>query len=587
MRFPLLIICLCIATLLSAQSRILLDEDYSDWQDVSVAYNDPAGDSGNSNIDFGDLWISHDEAYVFFRIEVGTEMNLQTDNEITIYIDADNNSSTGVTVNGIGAEIVYNFGNREGNVYVGNNSTWIGHNDIGMTSLPTVTSDQFEIAIARALNFFGQSLFQGNTIKVVIKNNIGSNTDRLPDGNGGVPYTFNNDPLDPLPTYSIDQAANSQLRILSYNVLFDNLFENNLQPYFSRIISSINPDIIGFQEIYDHNASQTAAKVEDYLPSGSGQQWYHSKIQPDIITVSRFPIIASYVIGVNNNDTWGNGAFLIELDPTTDTRLLFIVAHTPCCDNNYDRQREIDAIMAFVRDAKDGSGQLSLAPNDPIVIAGDMNLVGDNQQQSTLITGDILNQSSYGPDFNPDWDGTALEDAKPFATNLPMAITWYQENSSFAPGRLDYMVYTGSVLDLKNTYALFTPGLSQTELVEHSLGLNDVLLASDHLPIVSDFDLDITIPTYEIENDRIIAMDVFPNPFQLESTLSIQLSQKSEVLIELFDLNGQQVALLYQGEMTAGRQLLNVTANNLSSGLYICRMQTEYGVVSQRVGVAR
>ena len=574
------------ALLVNAQTRILIDEDFSDWQNIAIAATDQFGDAGNSNIDFGKLWIDNDNDFVFIRFEVGTEINLQDNNEVTIYLDTDNNSSTGTSINGIGAEIVYNFGDRSGNVYLGNNNTFIGHEDIWLSSLPTVTSDQFEVAISRDLSFFGQPLYQGNNIKILIKDNGGFG-DRIPDGSGGISYSFDNGTLDELPPFSIPQVSNSQLRILSYNVLFDNLFENNLQPYFSRILQAINADIVGFQEIYDHNSSQTAAKVESFLPSGAGEQWYHSKIQPDIIAVSRFPIIASYLIGVNSNDSQGNGAFVIDLDPVTNTRLLFIVAHTPCCDNNFDRQREIDAIMAFVRDAKDGSGPLTLSLNDPIVIVGDMNLVGFKQQQSTLITGDIVNQSTYGADFNPDWDGTALEDAKPLATNLPMAITWYDEGSSFAPGRLDYMVYSGSVMELKNTYSLFTPALSQSELVELSLGLNDVVKASDHLPVVGDFDLDITIPTYEVESDKIIALELFPNPFKTTSTISIQLSQKSKVLIELFDINGQQVGLLYQGEMSAGRHQLLIQNSNLANGVYICRMQTEYGMVSRRVGISR
>ena len=75
--------------------RILLDEDFSDWQNIAIAYSDDIGDNGNSNIDFGDLWISNDDAFLFLRLEVGVEINLQNNNEITLYLDTDNNSTTG------------------------------------------------------------------------------------------------------------------------------------------------------------------------------------------------------------------------------------------------------------------------------------------------------------------------------------------------------------------------------------------------------------------------------------------------------------------------------------------------------------
>ena len=588
MRILPFIYCLICGAFLQAQpDRILLDEDYSDWQDVSIAYSDPIGDNGSSNIDFGNLWIGNDDAFLFFRLEVGAEINLQDDNEITIYIDTDNNASTGSQNNGIGAELVYNFGDRSGTVFVGNSNANLGHENIRLYTSPTVTSEEFEIAISRDLNFFGQDLYIGNNIKVLVKNNVNNNTDVLPDGSGGVSYTFSNSNLDPLPAYSINQPTDAQLRILSYNVLFDNLFENNLQDNFNRIISSLNPDIIGFQEIYDHTGSQTANKLESFLPSGNDEQWYHAKIQPDIIVVSRFPILSGFPIGTSVNDTQGNGAFLIELDPTTGAKLLFVVAHTPCCDNDFDRQREIDAIMAFVRKAKDGTGQITLSPNDPIVIVGDMNLVGDRQQQTTLITGDIFNESFYGPDFNPDWDGTAMDDAKPLASNLPLAMTWYKESSSFSPGRLDYMLYSGSVMDLKNSFALFTPELTQDQLNEFNLNSEDATQASDHLPLVGDFNFDFTIATTDIEKAKPIFLSLSPNPFNDWSTLKIELSQKSDLRVELFDLNGKQINLLLNEVLLSGIHEITIDGSNLASGIYTCRTTSEFGVFSKRVVLTR
>ena len=147
--------------------------------------------------------------------------------------------------------------------------------------------------------------------------------------------------------------------------------------------------------------------------------------------------------------------------PNLAEDLLFIVAHTPCCGNDAARQVEVDAIMAFLRDAKAGTGNLQLAENAPVIIAGDMNFVGNAQQLETLLTGDIINTFPYGNDFEPDWDGSDLIDSRPYTTGLPMAFTWYREASSFSPGRLDFTIYTGSNLTLKNNYALFTDALPQ------------------------------------------------------------------------------------------------------------------------------
>ena len=58
-------------------------------------------------------------------------------------------------------------------------------------------------------------------------------------------------------------------------------------------------------------------------------------------------------------------------------------------------------------------GELALAPNSPVVYGGDLNMVGLDDPIYTLVSGDISDENTYGPDFNPDWDGTALTE-QPF-----------------------------------------------------------------------------------------------------------------------------------------------------------------------------
>ena len=51
------------------------------------------------------------------EIEVGDEIELQENNSIVLYIDSYNNSGTGLSVGGIGADVKWRFGNRNGVVY--------------------------------------------------------------------------------------------------------------------------------------------------------------------------------------------------------------------------------------------------------------------------------------------------------------------------------------------------------------------------------------------------------------------------------------------------------------------------------------
>ena len=568
-------------TILSFQSSaqtnpILIDGTFSDWDDLTPIHIDTPGDNDNTNIDFARMWVSNDQDFLFIRIEVRTEINLQSNNQITLYLDTDDDATTGFSVNGIGAEISYNLGQRNGQARFTDFTASIDHSDIGLVSAPTVTSEEFELAIDRNSSFFGTPFFPNADIKISFEVETSSG-DQIPDQGEFITYSFDENIMTIPQEYSIDKKESSHLRIMSYNVLTDNLFEQGLGSSYNRILSAIAPDIIGFQEIYDHSASQTAAIVENFLPSDNGKQWYNAKIQPDIIAVSRYPIISSHLIQGASSGTQGNGAFLIDLSPTYNSQLLFIVAHTPCCDNDDDRQREIDGIMAFVRNAKNGTGPLHLEPQTPIVIVGDMNLVGLQRQLHTLLTGDLFYQAFYGPDFDPDWDGTAFEDALPFATHQPLAFTWYNPSSSFSPGRLDFMVYSGSVLDLKNTYTLFTPALPADSLSQYNLVDSDVTFASDHLPVVADFELSPASSIASIK-DKAIELQAIPNPFRATTTIQYQLKAKSTVLVRLLDRNGGMIKTWELGEQSAGTYSFEIARNDLPAGLYFCHVLTQNGM---------
>ena len=565
------------SNLFSQIPRILIDEDFSDWQNIQELTIDPSGDNGASNIDFGRIWAGNDSDHLFIRIEVGAEINLQDGNDITLYIDTDNNASTGIPANGIGAELAYNFGDRSGEMRLGGVTYSVSQNDVGLVSAPTVTSTEFEIALKRNVFINGQALFPQNDMLISVIETSNAGNDKIPDA-GGIAFTFDPMPNDSLPTYSLTPKNSQDLRVLSYNVLSDNMFESNLQPQYQRIFQAVNPAIIGFQEIYSHSSAEVAAKMETFLPSGAGEQWYHASVSPDIIVASRFPVTGAFQIPNS-----GNGAFLIDLRPTYDHDLLFFSAHPPCCSNNSGRQEEMDAMMAFLRDAQNGQiAGLTLAPNSPVVIVGDMNLVGFKEQQQTLITGNILDNANFGPDFSPDWGMGSLKDASPFTTDLPMAFTWYSENSSFSPGRLDYVLYTGSILTMENSFSLFTPAISPDTLAAYNLQANDVVATSDHLPVVVDFSFETSTAVDDPAKVDPFNLEISPNPASLESVINYQLPQKAKVEITLYSIEGKLISVLESKAKLAGEHSLEIPLSNLTNGVYVIRFSADGEVASRR-----
>jgi len=379
------------------------------------------------------------------------------------------------------------------------------------------------------------------------------NGDKFPDGPGGITYSWQQNQFVPLPSYSIKKVADTEFRVMTQNVLTDDLFSKT--SYFNRLINAIQPDIIAFQEIYDHTAAQTRELIQQF----TGGTWYAQKQGTDIILVSRYPILESHFIS-------GNGAFLVE---TNEGKILVVNAHLPCCDNDSGRQDEVDAIMAFIRDAKNGNSSLHLDQNTPIIITGDMNFVGKSRQLRTYLEGDIQNEFSYGADFLPDWDNTALKDAVLYTTASPMAVTWSSSGSTYFPGRLDYMIYTDAVLNRLNGFALQTANLPQDSLNAYLVLANDSNNASDHFAVVADFKFGPETAVDEPSSSLVLEAKVDPVIFREQLQINLQSDKSGDVHVNVFSLDGQKVLSKVIKVNATEQQQINFDTDHWQQGMYL------------------
>ena len=557
LRYLWIMLAVCGYCSMGNSQQIILDDDFEDWNTEVSRYTDKQGDVGNGRIDFTDIRISNDDTYLYIYFDVTQEINLQEDNNIALILDFDNDINTGKKTVGLGADIIYNFGKRQGFLYAGNSSYLIYQSDIKLVTSPTVTSKRFEIAIARNFIFNNETFSMGNLISAALSDES-SYGDRAPDTEGGFVYEFKKaEPYDK--SVHLSKTNPAHLRIMSYNVLKDRLFNNSVYQNYNRIFNAIQPDIIGFCEIYDNSSAQVAALIERFLPSVSNQKWYHASGNPDIRLVSRYPILS-----VRSID--GNAAFLIDLGKD---KLVAIMAHLPCCNNESSRQQEVDNIMSFVRGIRYGISAFQVPVNTPIIIMGDMNFVGYSQQLHTFITGDIVNNQIYGPDFSPDWDNADLKDLKPLTTGQPMTYTWYS-TGSYSPGRLDYMIYTGSAMQASNSFALWTQHMSSSDLSRYHLDYNDVTRASDHAPVVGDF----TIGSFSAtENSNHQKPFVF---IQRDGQWLLDTEQRGRLTIT--DVSGRIIWHIDKDD--TGSQSIQMPE---LSGLYILTFHTGTGIYSTTI----
>jgi endonuclease/exonuclease/phosphatase family metal-dependent hydrolase len=468
----------------SQAAPIVVDGEGDDWTNLDVRQADMGDEDGPIGIER--LWMAHTERHLFFRLTVDRQIKLQEDNDLTLYLDTDNDPTTGEAALGLGAELQWTFGQRAGRL--GNGET-VSHEDIGITSLPTVRADTFELALDRSTEPGGEPLFSGDSIRI----GLSSSGDRLPDEDGGLGYALSETEAA-ANAPSIDRPSASDVRLLSYNVPnnFDqnrsSLFETDAQPSYLRILQATGPDVIGFQEMYDNSADEIEQVVEseiDGVPNG----WTWAKTGGEFVLGSRYPIRGTHRIpGAANIPS---GAFLLDTQAALGDSLVVVLMHPKCCSGiseDRSRQETVDGVVAFLREVQRGEGPFGISPETPIVVTGDMNFVGDPQQPRTLRTGEIQNTDEFGEPVAPDWDGSPLLDTNPRQTAAPLHTTFFSPGG-FPPGRLDYTYVTDSVLDVVHEFALTTRPLSDAELEAYGLQRDDTVIASDHLPLVVDLTL--------------------------------------------------------------------------------------------------
>lgn len=124
--------------------QVFIDESKTDWDTIDPLYVD--GEDAFSSVNFGALKVHNDDRFLYLYLEVGAEITLQENNNVTLYIDTDNDTGTGNTRDEIGADLEYNLGQRRGSVHR-STSTTINSYSIGLVSAPTVTSTWFELKI--------------------------------------------------------------------------------------------------------------------------------------------------------------------------------------------------------------------------------------------------------------------------------------------------------------------------------------------------------------------------------------------------------------------------------------------------------
>ncbi len=464
-----------------AATEIVIDGRFDDWSNVpAMSDTDPPPDASVSEV-VRDLKIAHSDEYLFMRFSLALpkEVLLNGNAGLRIYLNGRGETGVAVPFHGFQADMVLDCRSGSGEFYIDDQALAISVYDVGFVGAPTYSSREFEVGFERdAQPRFGHSVIESERVQIAIV--LFDPSSAEPVGTSPtLNYSMRSPALERVEPISSGKDHPAHIRLVSLNVAGDGIFDEGRVRNYARILKSLRPDIVAYQEIYERTEYEMVTKTRELLGDNSGE-WFGARLPPDIGLVSRFPIRAFFPLEKC-------GAFLLNLAPRAASDLLILNAHTTCCGGEERRQREIDGMLAFIRDALNGTSAMALAYGTPVFIVGDLNLVTSSRQLTSITRGDVADEASFGPDFAPDWDGTDLADALPRHTHTPFTFTWSNPGDRFFPGRLDFALFTDSVVELQKAFVLDSVGMSPGSRTDLGLALKDTMMASDHLPLVLDF----------------------------------------------------------------------------------------------------
>jgi len=559
---PFILLLLLLPMQTQASDPITIDGLFTDWVSVPNVHTDASGDGDE---DFAELKITNDNDFLFLKFRFhNNKVLLQDLNSIRLFIDTDNNNQSGLQVNGIGAELEWCFGCREGIYHSMTGQITISQSDIILRSAPTITSKEFEMAVSlHSAPMTSGTLQPSETISVVFQSTNAA--DIMPDQTGGLSYKIDTATVELPKNISLLKNQENHIRVLTYNTLRSGLFFLNRQDRFKRIISTLNPDIMAFQE--QSNASQVKLLVSSWLVE---TQLFVIGLGNNNVVLSKYPVLNQALITESRRTM----AALLDTRSALGYNLLIINSHLACCTNNESRQNDADEIIEVLRDWRGGNGPFLLPENTPIIHLGDFNLVGDSQQLTTLTDGDIVNETTFGSDFLPDWDNTPLTDLFSRHTAIRMGYTWRSDRESFNPGKLDYILYTDSNIEIGNHFVLNTLAMPENELSKYGLLRDDTNIASDHLPRVMDI---ATIGSLSVEEkpeipDIFYLFPAYPNPFNSTTNIKYTIPKAANVSLKVFDVLGNHVKIIVSKFNVPGTYYVQFDGTGLASGVYFYRL---------------
>ncbi len=437
----------------------------------------------------GDTAVLADTHYLYFRFSFPkrafTVQNAPK--PVVILIDADNDANTGQRplakgLKGMGVDLELIFSGNETEhrgvaAYSVSNDgvfTPINPYDLDFVCAPTVAAPWYEARISRSaaalapLPTAGLRTMGNACVAVGIigsDENLGAYSDP-----GVVTLPPADAPGAGLADVLLPAKPAGAVRLVSWNV--ERSAPTKDPQAFRRILQVLEPDVLQVQEWDTGSADDVGNWMTQWV--SSQVQWNVVKADGDlnsgggVAIISPFPL-EKKLMSPPLGGAGGSPVRFVSASVMTPIGAMLVGStHLKCCghlDSPEDQRRLAEAQTI------NKSFLFSQAPALR-VITGDMNLVGSRPPLDALAAG-------------LDADGSDLAVAPTPVLGDRATVTWGRSGDPFAPGRLDYILYSDASLRIVNSFVLDTRRLSGESLARLGLDRTDSD-ASDHMPLVID-----------------------------------------------------------------------------------------------------
>ena len=373
-------------------------------------------------------------------------------------------------------------------------------------------------------------------------------------------------------------------KIMSYNLLnYPGTDTTTRNPYFRTTIASVLPDILIVQEItslagvngFLNNVLNTVSS--DYAagtfidgPDTDSEIFYKS---------AAFTFLANNPISTSLRNI---NEFVLRENTTGDTLRIYSV-HLKASSGTTNEQRRLSEVT-MLRNYTDA---LPLGKN--YLVCGDFNIYGSNEPAYQKLLDKTT--SGYFIDlFNLPGTWNQAQYA-PYHTQSTRTRAFGGGATGGLDDRFDMMLFSQAVIDtggityVTNSYTPYgNDGLHYNDSINRppnaAVGqqIADALhYTSDHLPVFATFKFEGVTSVQLADAVNILYQFVlnqnYPNPFNPNTTISFSIPLNGLVQLKVFNLLGQELAVLVNEEKQAGSYEAEFKAENMPSGVYFYQLK--------------